>query len=74
MQFKQAREPARTIYRVDRTLSNGAVHEYYGAEVYDSRYLAERAICLRFHKYRDQMSIIEVHEPTHTVLISQISL
>ena len=62
---KPVLEPARTIYRLDRTMRSGEVFEYYGQEIYDTRYNAERAICLRFSKYQDQMSVVEVHQPAH---------
>ena len=72
MKFKQSIQPARVTWHVNRTMRNGEVYEYYGSEVYETRYLAERAICLRFRKYRDQMSIVEVHEPETTVLTGHI--
>ena len=74
MKFKQSIQPARVVYHVNRTMRNGAVYEYYGQEVYDTRYQAERAICLRFRKYRDQMSIVKVHEPECAVLTSDTTI
>ncbi len=70
MNFHKEHQPARTIYRIDRTLRNGEVYEYYGSEVYGSRRGAEKAAARRFSKYLDQISIVEIREKATDVLVS----
>jgi len=70
MNFHKKHQPARTIYRIDRTMTNGETYEWYGSEIYGSRKKAEVAVARRFSKYLNQISIVEVHEDASDVLVS----
>jgi len=63
--------PARTIYRLDRTLKSGEVYEWYGSEIYDTRAQAEQAIKQRFARYQAQMRVVAVYEPEHEYITIQ---
>ena len=72
MKFHKEHRPARTIYRIDRTLHSGEVLKYYGSEVYDTCKAAEKAAARRFSKYPDQLSVVAVHEEASDVFVSDV--
>ena len=60
--LKKVRVPARTLYRIDWPSKQ---YENFYREVWHSRKAAQRHIDNLNPKYRDQLVIVEFHEPEH---------
>ena len=63
MKLKKVWNPARTDYRIDRTLNSGVVHKWFYSRVFNSEKSAQAFIDKRGPSYRGKLSIHSVEQP-----------
>ena len=73
MKLTKTHKPARTIYRIDRTLNSGEVHKWFYSTIFDTEAKAQTFIDERGPSYRGKLNIIAVDEPEGVSYVGKIN-